>query len=182
MRRRIATAVMLAVALGVAPAALSARQAASPVIVIETAKGTIEIELFPADAPKSVEHILALVKKNFYRGQRIHRVTAGLVQFGDPGTRDMSRRAYWGNGNSGTPIGVAEISRKLTQVRGVVGLAHSGTPEYADSQLYILKAASPNLNGKHAIIGRVTKGMDVVDKLQVADLIRRIYVKGAGDS
>ena len=66
----------------------------------------------PGRAPKSVEHILALVKRSFYRGQRFHRVTASLVQFGDPQSRNMSRQDYWGTGNSGTPIGVFELSKK----------------------------------------------------------------------
>jgi peptidylprolyl isomerase len=179
MRRRIGTAALVVLALGAISTAAS-RQASTgaPVIVLETAKGAIEIQLFPAEAPKSVEHVVALVRKGFYRGQRIHRVTSGLVQFGDPMTRDMSRRDYWGNGGSGQAIGVAEISKKRTQQRGIVGLAHAGTPEYADSQLYILKAPTPGLNGKHAIVGQVIKGMEIVDKLQVADLIRRAYLKG----
>jgi peptidyl-prolyl cis-trans isomerase B (cyclophilin B) len=150
---------------------------ANPVLVFETMKGTFEIELYQSDAPKSVEHILALMKRSFYRGQRFHRATAALVQWGDPQTRDMSRRDYWGNGNSGSPIGVFELSKKYTHVRGAVGLAHSGNPLGADSQLYIMKAASPNLDGKHAIIGRVTAGMAVVDKIAVEDMIKNASVK-----
>ena len=151
--------------------------AANPVLVFETPKGTFEIELFQVDAPKSVEHILALMKRSFYRGQRFHRATAALVQWGDPQTRDMSRRDYWGNGNSGNPIGVFELSKKYSHVRGAVGLAHSGNPLGADSQLYIMKTASPNLDGKHAIVGRVTAGMAVVDKIAVTDVIRNATVK-----
>jgi cyclophilin family peptidyl-prolyl cis-trans isomerase len=148
-----------------------------PRLVVDTAKGTIEIRLFPTDAPKSVDHILGLVKRGFYRGLRIHRVTSALAQFGDPLTRDMSRKGYWGSGGSGNPIGVAELSKRLTHRRGTVALAHGGAPTIADSQLYIMKTASPSLDGKHAIIGQVTSGMDVVDRLAVADLIKQISVK-----
>lgn len=158
---------------GAAPASASA----SPRIVVDTAKGAITIELFAADAPKSVEHILALVKRNFYRGLRVHRVERSLVQLGDPQTRDMSQQAYWGTGGSGSPIGVAEISRKHLHVRGAVALAHSGDPKYADSQFYIMKAASPSLDGKYAVIGQVVSGMEVVDRLEVADLVRNVTVK-----
>jgi len=181
MRARIGMVALVALVSGAVLGA-DARQAmpASPVLVLETAKGTIEIQLFPQEAPKSVEHIVALVRKGFYRGQRVHRVTPGLMQFGDPATRDMSRRDTWGNGGSGKPIGVAEISKKRAQVRGTVGLAHAGTPEYADSQLYILKTPNPGLNGKHAIVGTVVRGMEVVDKLQVADVIKQAYLKGEG--
>jgi cyclophilin family peptidyl-prolyl cis-trans isomerase len=148
-----------------------------PVLLMDTAKGAIQIQLFPADAPKSVEHILGLVKTNFYRGLRIHRVTASLVQWGDPMSRDMSRKDYWGSGGSGKPVGVAEFSKRRTHQRGTVALAHAGRAEIADSQLYILKAAQPGLDGKHVIIGQVTSGMDVVDKLAVADVIKNITIK-----
>ncbi len=150
---------------------------ANPVLVFETLKGTIEIELFRSEAPKSVEHILALMKRSFYRGQRFHRVTAKLAQVGDPQSRNMTRQAYWGNGNSGNPIGVFEWSKKRSHVRGAVGLAHSGSPLGADSQIYIMKAPSPDLDGKHAIIGRVVAGMAVVDKLVVTDMIKDARVK-----
>src|SRR5215211_1791298 len=73
--------------------------APGPVLVFETVKGTFEIETYPNEAPKTVEHILALVKRNFYNGQRILRIVPNqLVQFGDPQTRDMTRQAWWGRG------------------------------------------------------------------------------------
>lgn len=146
-----------------------------PVVTIETAKGTIAIGLFPDEAPKSVEHILALVKRGFYRGQRIHRVERTLVQFGDPVSRDVSRRDWWGRSSSGNPIGVAEINKR-PHVRGAVGLAHSGDARYADSQIYIMKAASPGLDGKHVVIGQVIRGMDVVDALQVTDVLKMVTI------
>lgn len=150
---------------------------ANPVIVFETLKGAIEIELFQAEAPKSVAHILDLMKNGFYRGQRFHRVQSSLVQVGDPQSRLMSQQAYWGSGNSGSPIGIFELNKKRQHVRGTVGLAHSGDARSADSQLYIMKTASPSLDGKHAIIGRVAVGMAVVDKLVVTDIIKDISVK-----
>jgi cyclophilin family peptidyl-prolyl cis-trans isomerase len=150
--------------------------AADPVMTIETARGVIEIRFFRAEAPKSVAQILSLAGRNFYRGQRIHRVERTLVQFGDPKSRDMSYREWWGRSNSGNPIGVAEFNKRLNE-RGAVGLAHGGDARGADSQLYILKIAAPNLNGKHVVVGQVIKGMEVVDKLQVADLLKNVTVK-----
>jgi peptidyl-prolyl cis-trans isomerase B (cyclophilin B) len=146
-------------------------------MVIDTAKGSIEIQLFRADAPKSVDHILALVKSNFYRGLRVHRAEKSLVQFGDPQSRDASRRDSWGSGGSGNPIGVAELSRRHLNVRGSVGLAHGGVAKFADSQLYILKTASPSLDGKHVVIGQVIKGMDVVDRLDVPDVLKLVTIR-----
>jgi cyclophilin family peptidyl-prolyl cis-trans isomerase len=158
---------------------LGAAQAGNPVVDFETQKGTFTIELYQADAPKSVAHILELVKKNFYRGQRFHRVEPSLAQFGDPGTRDMSRIAYWGSGNSGAPIGVAENLKKYKHVRGTVAMANSGDARSSDSQLYIMKAASPSLDGKYVIVGRVTSGMAAVDKIVKTDRIVNVTIKAA---
>jgi cyclophilin family peptidyl-prolyl cis-trans isomerase len=151
----------------------------SPVMVIETGKGTIQVQLFRSEAPKSVDHIVDLVKRSFYRSQRVHRVVSTLVQFGDPQTRDMTKQASWGTGSSFRPIGVAEISKRK-HVRGAVGLAHAGNATLADSQIYIMKTASPALDGKHAIIGQVTTGMPVVDKLERTDMIKLVTIKEAG--
>ena len=74
---------------------------AGPVLVVETGKGTFQIEMYPGEAPKTVEHILALAKRNFYNGHRVHRVVKGfVVQFGDPQSRDMTKRDRWGSGGA----------------------------------------------------------------------------------
>jgi cyclophilin family peptidyl-prolyl cis-trans isomerase len=103
---------------------------AGPVIVVETVKGTFEFETYPEEAPRTVEHVLRLVNRNFYNGLRVHRrVTGFVVQFGDPQTRDMSKRDLWGRGQasgSGKPVGVAEFSKKRLHVRGAVAMAHAG--------------------------------------------------------
>ena len=149
---------------------------AGPVLVVDTAKGMIEIQTFPADAPKTVEHIVALAKRNFYNGQRVHRVVPGfVVQFGDPQTRDMTKRDRWGSGGSGRNIGVAEIKRK--HVVGAVAAAHPKDPRQADSQMYISFAAQPKLDRDFTVFGQVTSGMDVARKLAVNDIIRRVTVK-----
>jgi cyclophilin family peptidyl-prolyl cis-trans isomerase len=150
----------------------------APVIVLETVKGTIEFATFPDEAPKTVAHIVALVKKNFYNGLRFHRAEENfLVQVGDPQSRDMSREAYWGRGpGSGSPIGVAEIGKRK-HVPGSVAMAHSGDPKFADSQFYIVIQPRPGLDGKYTIFGRVTSGMDVVRKLRRADILKRASVK-----
>lgn len=154
---------------------------AGPIVVLETSKGTIEFETYPNEAPKTVAHILALVKRNFYNGIRVHRVVPNfVVQFGDPQTRDMTKRDRWGNGGSGRSIGVAEISPKRPHKLGAVALAHAGDPRGADSQLYIAlngPARYGHMEGDFTVIGQVISGMDVVQKLQVPDVIRRVRVK-----
>jgi len=155
---------------------IGAQGTANPRMVIETEKGAITIEFFQSDAPQSVAHILELANDNFYRAQRIHRVERTLVQFGDRVSRDMTRRAWWGRAGSGSPIGVAEFNDH-SHVRGAVALAHGGNPAAADSQMFIVKVASPGLDGQHVVIGRVVSGMDVVDTLEVADRLTQVTIE-----
>jgi len=152
---------------------------AGPVIVFETVKGTFEVETYPNEAPKTVEHILALVKRNFYNGLRIHRYEPGfVVQWGDPQTRDMTKRQSWGTGGSGKAIGVSEVSPKRRHVTGAVAAAWAGDPRTADSQMYIVLSPQPQLNARFTVFGQVISGMDVVNKLRVPDVIKRASVKG----
>lgn len=157
---------------------------AAPIIVVETEKGTFEFETYPNEAPKSVKHVVGLVQKRFYNGQRVHRVVPGFViQMGDPQSRDMTKKAAWGTGGSGTRIGVAEFSNKRTHVLGAVAMAYAGTSiadaAGADSQFYVTLAPTPQLDGKYTVIGKVISGMDVVQKIAVGDRIIRVTVKGA---
>ena len=163
-----------------APAAAPRRSpGAGPIIVFETMKGSFEIETYPNEAPKTVEHILALVKRNFYNGLRIHRYEPNfVVQWGDPQTRDMTKRDLWGTGGSGKAIGVSEVSPKRTHVTGAVAAAYAGDPRAADSQIYVVLSPQPQLNRGYTVFGQIIAGMDVVNKLRVTDVIRRATIKG----
>ncbi len=184
MNRRLASCVLvIVVALAAFAPASSARQAKpaaapGPTLVLETAKGMVEIDLMPADAPKAVAHILDLVRRDFYRGVRFHWVQPSVVQFGDPLSRDMTRQDHWGSGGSGHAIGVGELSKRHF-VRGSVGLAYrtGDKPEDADSQMFILKAPNSNLDGKYTFIGQVSKGMDVIDKIELSDVVKLLRLK-----
>jgi len=187
MMRKLITAGLITVGVGIVGlrigelplSAQKAPKAPNPVIVIETEKGNIEIELEPKMAPKGVEKILGLVESGFYRGLRVHRVTNSIVQMGDPQTRNMRLQNIWGTGGSGKMLGVVEINPMMKHVRGAVGLAYSanGGPKFADSQFYIMKSASQGLDGDYSIIGRVINGITVADRLQVTDVIKNITVK-----
>lgn len=151
---------------------------AGPVIVFETVKGTFEMETYPNEAPKTVAHLLELVKRNFYNGLRIHRVEPGfVVQFGDPQTRDMTKKADWGTGGSGRTIGVSEVSPKRPHKTGAVAVAYAKDPRLADSQMYVVLSRQPQLNARYTVFGQVIAGMDVVEKLRVSDVIRRATLK-----
>lgn len=171
--------VVVALLLPIAPEAQQTSPGAGPVVVLETVKGTIEFETYPEEAPKTVERILALVRKGFYNGQRFHRAEPRfLVQIGDPTSRNMVMRDWWGRAGSGKPIGVAEITKKRTHVRGAVAMAYPGTdPRAADSQFYIVLRARPELNAKYTVFGRVIKGIEVVDKIAWSDILKKAYVK-----
>ena len=113
-----------------------------------------------------------------------HRVQAGsIVQTGDPLSRDLTKMREWGTGGSGykgapKPVGVAEPAKKKFE-RGIVGLAYQTNrkPETADSQFFILLSPNPALNGKYAALGKVIKGMDVLAKIEMQDLIKNVSVR-----
>jgi peptidylprolyl isomerase len=165
------------------PGAAAKPAVKTPVFRIETAKGAMVVETFPMDAPKSFEHILALVKKRFYDGQAVHRVVPGqAVQFGDPQSRNMMLVDWWGRGpnsGSGSMIGVNELSKSRTHKRGTLSIANSGSPSFGDSQLFIALRAVPKWDGHYTIIGQVTSGLEVADKLARGDKIKSITVTGA---
>ena len=180
--RRLSGACVLTLALGawvvMAGVGVAQAPAAGPVVVIETSKGTITIETYPSEAPKTVENFLKLVKANFYNRQHFHRAEPGMViQAGDPNSKDLKNKDIWGRVGNGQPIGVAEISKTLKHKRGSVGMAHSGDPSKADSQFYIAIGKKKIPDGKYAIFGQVTSGMEVVDKIEIGDTIKRMYVK-----
>jgi cyclophilin family peptidyl-prolyl cis-trans isomerase len=178
MKQHLAIAFSLAALLPAFANAQTKSPGAGPVLVLDTAKGVIEIETYPEEAPKTVEHILGLVKKGFYTGLRFHRAEPNFViQIGDPATRDMSKQASWGRGNSGKAIGVAEITKKRRHGPGAVGMGHAGSAKDADSQFYITLRAAPALDGKYAVWGRVIKGLDVAAKIQKGDVLKKISVK-----
>ena len=113
--KQLVTAVLVFVGLSGASATTSQEKSpgAGPIIVLETARGTIEFETYPEEAPKTVARIVELVNKGFYNGLRFHRAEANfLIQIGDPASRDVSREADWGGGGTGKPIGASEVTKR----------------------------------------------------------------------
>src|SRR4026207_1380575 len=175
--RAIFTICVAGAALGLAPRDQTS-PGAGPVIVLETEKGVIEFETYPEEAPKTVAQIVGLVKKNFYNMQRFHRAEMGLIQIGDPQSKNVLMKDWWGRHDTGKPVGVAEITKKRRHVRGAAGLAHAGTdPRNGTSQFYITTREHPQLDAKYAVFGKVIKGMEVVDKIKVGDQVKKAYVR-----
>ncbi len=123
-------------------------------------RGTFEIETYPNEAPKSVEHILALVKRNFYNGLRVHRVVPGfVVQFGDPQTRDMTKRDRLGHRRQRQ----ARSAWPRSARSGRTGSAPSRSPTpairaAADSQMYICRERPGALRRDRGRLHRLRPG------------------------
>lgn len=151
---------------GAAPAAPTAKMPERVAAVLKTNLGDITLELFPKDAPKTVENFAKLAQTGFYNGVKFHRVIKGfMLQTGDPKSKDNN----WSDDGTGGPgyTFTDEInSHKL--MRGALAMANAG-PDTNGSQFFIVTAtATPWLDGHHTVFGRVIDGMDVVDKIENA--------------
>src|SRR5258705_4354503 len=123
---------------------------------IHTNHGGIEVELYPAEAPKTVENFTILAGKGFYDGVVFHRVIPDfMIQGGDP----------TGTGSGGPGYTFEDEFNDHKVDRGALAMANAG-PDTNGSQFFIVTTeAAPWLDGKHTVFGRVTDGMDVVDKI-----------------
>jgi cyclophilin family peptidyl-prolyl cis-trans isomerase len=151
----------LLVGAGLALPGLARAQGAAGTVIFELKDGPVTIQLLPDLAPRHVERIRTLVGRGFYNGTPFHRVIEGfMAQGGDPtGT---------GTGGSDLPDLPAEFSppNRARFVRGVCGMARTSNPNSANSQFFIMFAPAPNLDGQYTIWGRVTAGMEAVDKIK----------------
>lgn len=147
-----------------------------PIATIETNYGTITLELFAADSPKTVENFITLAKQGFYANTKFHRVIPDfMIQGGDPLSKE-AERSRWGTGGPGYQFADEFNSHRL--VRGSLAMANAGANTNG-SQFFIVTAEStPWLDGKHTNFGRVISGMDVIDQISaVATGERDIPVK-----
>ena len=127
---------------------------------LHTNRGAIEIELYPEAAPKTVENFVKLAGEGFYDGVIFHRVIPDfMIQGGDP----------TGTGMGGPGYQFDDEFNDHKVERGALAMANAG-PNTNGSQFFIVTAdATPWLDGKHTVFGKVTSGMDVVDEIQSVD-------------
>lgn len=146
-----------------------------PKLVVTMAGGSHFTITTNKEAPITSAHIIGLANRKFYDRQRVHRVEAWVTQWGAPAsrTKPMNSDAV-GDGGSGKDIKF-EMS-KYDFARGVVGIASEGLQRGGDSQIFILKKDTYRLYHSYAVLGKVTQGMDVVDKIKKGDRITSIRV------
>jgi HEAT repeat protein/cyclophilin family peptidyl-prolyl cis-trans isomerase len=133
---------------------------------IDTDRGMIQLELAVLDAPLTVDNFVALARRGFFDGLSFHRVVPDfVVQAGDPR----------GDGEGGPGHTIRDELNQRPYVRGTLGMAL----DWADtggSQFFITQTPQPHLDAKYTVFGRVLSGMDVVDRIQPGDIIRRVRV------
>lgn len=132
--------------------------------------GTIELELFAEDAPKTVENFVRLAERKYFNGVTFHRISKGFViQGGDPTGTGAGGKSIWGKDfadelNPNTP------SYKEGYKKGVLAMANKG-PNTNSSQFFIMLSDVPRMPKNYTIFGKVVKGMDVVEKIADVDIV-----------
>ncbi|MDD2510697.1 MAG: peptidylprolyl isomerase [Syntrophomonas sp.] len=139
----------------------------NPFVTIEMESGQeIKIELYPLIAPNTVRNFISLVQDGFYNGIIFHRVIPGfMIQGGCPQGSGMGgpgysiRGEFSGNG----------FPNSLAHTRGIISMARTGIPDSAGSQFFIMTNDAPYLDGQYAAFGKVTSGMEEVDRIVAAE-------------
>ena len=123
---------------------------------IDTSEGPIEVEFYPKDAPNHVNSFIFLAKDGFYDNVIFHRVIPGfMIQGGDP----------TGTGSGGPGYKLKQEFNARKHVRGVLSAARTSDPNSAGSQFFLMHADSPHLDNQYSVFGKVTSGLEVVDKI-----------------
>ncbi len=137
----------------------------SPVVVLETNAGNIEIELMPQVAPKACENFMGLADKGYYNGLIFHRVIREfMIQGGDPTGTGSGGESIWGKNFQDE----VNIDVKFNKP-GILAMANAG-PNTNGSQFFITTAKTPWLHQKHTIFGKVIAGYDVVETIEKCDV------------
>lgn len=125
--------------------------------------GEIEAELYPDQAPATVENFLSLIKNGFFEGLVFHRVINGFMIQG--GGFDAEFNQKKAEAIKGEFIANGFMANKLRHTRGVLSMARTSDPNSASSQFFIMHQDAPHLDAQYAGFGKVTSGIEVVDKI-----------------
>ncbi|AEQ95269.1 peptidylprolyl isomerase [Xanthomonas oryzae] len=145
----------------------------SLIATFDTSRGPIVVELYPEKAPLTVANFVNLAKRGFYNGLSFHRVIADfMIQGGCPE----------GSGRGGPGYRFEdETNNGVGHERGVLSMANAG-PNTNGSQFFITHTATPWLDGKHTVFGKVIQGLDVVDSVAQGDTINTLTIEGDTDA
>jgi peptidyl-prolyl cis-trans isomerase B (cyclophilin B) len=139
--------------------------------VIETNRGTIELDLYPQYAPRTVNNFVFLAQQGFYDGVTFHRVISNfMIQGGDP--------TGSGRGGPGYRFEDEFQGNPLKHETGVISMANAG-PNTNGSQFFITHAPQPHLDGRHTVFGRVTKGQSTVNAIRQGDAMIKVTISAA---
>ena len=155
-------------------------------MVIEN-RGTLELELYPKAAPKTVAHFVDLCKQHFYDGTLFHRVVPNFVaQAGDPKSKtvdgakiaditpeEAGQQYHLGGGGSGHSV---PLEVNLPHLPNTIGLARSQDPNSGDSQFYFNLADNANLDSGYCVFGQVVKGAEILPSIKQGDRIKSVTV------
>ena len=145
----------------------------SLIATFDTARGPIKVELYPEKAPLTVANFVNLAQRGFYDGLSFHRVIADfMIQGGCPE----------GSGRGGPGYRFEdETGNGVRHERGVLSMANAG-PNTNGSQFFITHVATPWLDGKHTVFGKVVEGLDVVDAIAQGDAIHSVKIEGDAEA
>ena len=137
-------------------------------VSMETSKGTMELELYPEHAPKTVNNFVFLAEQGYYDGVSFHRVISNfMIQGGDPtGT---------GRGGPGYKFEDELAGNPLKHKRAVISMANAG-PNTNGSQFFITHSPQPHLDGNHTVFGKIVQGQDVIDAVRQGDKMEKLSV------
>lgn len=137
--------------------------AQNPIVTITMANGDVmKAELYPEIAPQSVNNFISLINKKFYDGLIFHRVINGfMIQGGCPEGTGMGGPGYSIKGE----FAQNGFANDLKHTEGVLSMARAMHPDSAGSQFFIMHKTSPHLDGSYAAFGKITEGMDIVNKI-----------------
>jgi len=132
---------------------------------IHTAHGAINVELYPDAAPKTVANFLELIGRTFYDGLTWHRVV-----------EDICSQTGWpaGTGSGGPGYVIPDEPSDKQHLTGTLSMANTGAPNSGGSQFFICHRPLPHLDGKHTVFGRVTRGIDVVYKIEQGETLTKV--------
>jgi peptidyl-prolyl cis-trans isomerase B (cyclophilin B) len=153
-------------------------------VTFHTNRGSFTADLYPAEAPGTVENFKKLVRDGFYDGIVFHRVIPDfVVQGGDPLTKEHPlEHPRIGSGGPGYTIACETRGNPHKHQVGALSMAHAGK-DTGGSQFFIVlnEANSRHLNGVHTVFGRVTEGLDVVQQLRKGDRMEKLELGGEAD-